>query len=188
MNLESLSQILRDLGARYPTNGARAWKRISSILLGNYGGDPRNITVSPLSVNEIKRLIDVFPYLRGKKLSNFYIRAMGEKNLFKLTNLDELDIPVDVQVARFTFYSGCLYVKNGSLDGCIHEPPIQPAIEEVWRKAAKMLNIAPWKLDEPIWTIGSRLCSPRNCTPCPANNLCDRNFNAVIKENKLHWT
>lgn len=187
MKLETLSQILRELGARYSTNGARAWKKISTILLEKYGGDPRRITPQPLAVHEVKRLIDSFPNLRGKKLSNFYIRAMGEKGLFKIKNLNDLDIPVDVQVARFTFYTGCLQLKEGSLDGCIHDPPIQPAIEEAWRKAAKTLNIAPWKLDEPIWTIGSRLCSRRYCNPCPVKHLCNRNFDAVIRGNRIHW-
>lgn len=115
MNLETLSHILRELGARYPTNGARAWKKISTILLKKYAGDPRKITPQPLAVYEVKRLIDSFPNLRGKKLSNFYIRAMGEKDLFKINNLNDLDIPVDVQVARFTFYTGCLQLKKGLL-------------------------------------------------------------------------
>ena len=44
MDLDNLSKILKDLGARYPSNGARAWKTISSILLKNYGGDPRRLT------------------------------------------------------------------------------------------------------------------------------------------------
>ena len=187
MEVGTLSGILKKLGARYPTNGAKAWKSISATLLKDYEGDPRKMTPEPLTVHEVKRLLKSFPNLRGKKLSNFYIRAMGEKDLFKIKNLDELDIPVDVQVARLTFYTGCLQLMKGSLKGCIHDPPIQPAIENVWREAAKTLGIAPWRLDEPIWTIGSKLCARRDCSPCPVKDLCSRNLDATIKGNKIYW-
>lgn len=187
MKLEQLSSILRDLGARYPTNGAKAWKTISSILLEEYDGDPRNITPEPLTITQVKKLIQKFPNLKGKKLSNFYLRAMGEKGLFRIKDLNELDIPVDVQVAKFTIYTGCLQLTKGSLTGCIHEPPIQPAVEEIWRKAARVLGIAPWELDEPIWTIGSKLCSPRYCSPCPVQHICAKNFDANIQGNNIYW-
>ena len=120
MDLEALSGVLRKLGARYPTNGAKAWKNISAILIREYEGDPRRMTPTPLALHEMKELIKGLPYLRGKKLSSFYIRVMGEKGLFKIRNLNELDIAVDVQVARFTFYTGCLQLKEGVVKGCIH--------------------------------------------------------------------
>lgn len=43
----------------------------------------------------MKKRLKAFPYLRGNKLSNFYIRSMAEKDLFKVKDLNELDIPVD---------------------------------------------------------------------------------------------
>jgi len=46
--------------------------------------------------------------LCGSKLANFYIRAMGETELFKVKDLNELDVPVDKQIARFTIYRGVL--------------------------------------------------------------------------------
>jgi len=187
MTLEDLSVILKDLGARYPKNGANAWKHISNILLDKYEGDPRKLTPEPLAVTEVKQLLSAFPNLRGRKLSNFYLRAMGEKGLLKIKNLKELDIPVDVQVGRFTIYTGCLQLIEGTLAGFIQEPPIQPAIEEIWREVAKALDIAPWQLDEPIWTIGSKLCSPKNCNACPVQQLCAKNFDARIQGNSVYW-
>jgi N-glycosylase/DNA lyase len=112
---------------------------------------------------------------------------MGEKGLMKIKNLKELDIPVDVQVARFTIYTGCLQLKRGSFAGCIHEPPIQPSVEEVWRRAAKAMNIAPWELDEPMWTIGSKLCSRSYCSPCPVQHLCAKNFCVTIQGSNVYW-
>jgi len=182
-----LSSLLKSLGARYPSKGAQAWKKISELLLKVYDGDPRNITRSPLTVKEVKSLIQAFPELKGKKLSNLYLRVMGENGLFKITNLKELDIPVDIQVARFTVFTGCFELKSGTLSGCINEPPIQPGIEQVWRNAAKALDIAPWQIDEPMWTIGSNLCSDHHCQPCPVKDLCLKNFDAFISSNMLFW-
>jgi hypothetical protein len=100
----SVELFVKSLGARYYKNAAKTWKKISEILLEKYDGDPRNITPEPLDIVEVKKCLKAFPYLRGNKLSNFYIRVMGETGLFKLKNLNELDIPVDKQVARFVVY------------------------------------------------------------------------------------
>lgn len=47
-------------------------------------------------------------------------------------------------------------------------------IQAVWRHAANQLNIYPWKLDEPIWTIGSSLCAKWKCGRCPVDDLCNK--------------
>jgi len=170
-----LTSVTRSLGARYPANGADGWKRISEILLRQYGGDPRHITNVPLSLSELRRRLQAFPYLRGKKLINFYMRAMGEDGLFRITDFDELSVAVDIQVARVTFYTGVLRV-NGSYSGCIHHEPIRPLIEEVWSRAAKKISVPAWYLDEPLWSVGSKLCSKNNCTRCPVEGLCAKKF------------
>lgn len=189
VNAESsfLYSLLKSLGARYANKGAQTWKTVSEILLKFYNGDPRNITPKPMTVKEAKSLIQTFPELKGKKLSNLYLRVMGENGLFKLSNLKELDIPVDIQVARFTVFTGCLNLKSGILSGSVNEPPIQTSIEQVWREAAKAIDIAPWQIDEPMWTIGSNLCSSQNCHPCPVKEICLRNFDATISSNRLFW-
>jgi len=183
----SVETFVKKLGARFYANAARIWIGISQILDGNYDGDPRNITKYPLEIAAVKERLQDFPSLRGPKLSNFYIRAMGEKGLFKLQNLNELDIPVDKQVARFTIYTGVLTLLSDQFVGCAQEKPLRDYIEEAWRNAAKKLGTAPWKLDEPIWTIGSKLCSGRKCGNCPVEDLCDRTKGVTFKENTLIW-
>lgn len=165
--------LIKRIGGRYPTTGAKTWLKIAEKLQ-EFDGDPRNLTRTPSSIEEIKQKLDVFPYLRGKKLSNFYLRAMGENELFKISNFNELDIPVDIQVARFTMYTGVLKLLSESFRGCVHEEPLRGLIEEAWRGAASELGSYPWKLDEPIWTIGSKLCSKRRCSECPIPALCDK--------------
>ena len=38
------------------------------------------------------------------------------------------------------------------------------------RYAAKTLGTTPWKLNEPIRTVGSKLCSRRKCGQCPVED------------------
>jgi len=96
---------LGGLGARYPKAGAQIWKRISKILIKKYGGDLRNITLEAKTIQKLWSELRQFSHLRGNKLSNFYLRAMGEKGLLKISDFSVLDIPVDIQVARFTLAS-----------------------------------------------------------------------------------
>ncbi len=183
----SVEIFVKKLGARYYKNAAKTWKKISKVLLDKYSGDPRLITPEPLGIAEIKKRLLDFPYLRGNKLSNFYIRVMGETGLFKVRNLNELDIPVDKQVARFTMYSGVLKLLSEDFVGCAQEQPLRGLIEEAWRNAAKTLNTAPWKLDEPIWTTGSKLCSGRKCGQCQVEDLCDKTKGITFKESTVVW-
>ena len=187
MGDRTLRAFVRRLGARFSTTGVSTWKKISTVLIDKYEGDPRNITKQGLTIEEIKQKLKEFPYLRGNKLSNFYIRAMGENELFKISNFDELDIPVDIQVARFTIYTGVLKLLSNRFEGCVHENPLRGLIEEAWRTAAKRIDTFPWKLDEPMWTIGSKLCTGRKCYLCPVEYLCDKTKGVRFREGFTIW-
>ena len=187
MGERNLRAFVRRLGARFSTTGVRTWKKISKILLDKYEGDPRNITRQSSTIKEIKKRLNEFPYLRGNKLSNFYIRAMGENELFKISNFGELDVPVDIQVARFTIYTGVLKLLSDRFEGCVHEKPLRGLIEEAWRTAAKKVGTYPWKLDEPMWTIGSKLCTERKCYFCPVEELCDKTKGVRFREGIAIW-
>jgi endonuclease III len=183
---KSVEAFVRKL-ARFGSTAAKIWVELSKVLSEKYAGDPRNITPEPTTIKEIKKKINEFPSLRGPKLSNFYIRAMGETGLLKVKDLGELDIPVDKQVARFTIYTGVLKLLSEQFVGCAQENPLRSLVEEAWRNAAKTLGTAPWKLDEPIWTIGSKLCSGRKCGQCPVEDLCSKTKEAIFKENTVVW-
>ena len=182
-----LSTITKRVGARFPQSGAATWKKISQILKEEYEGDPRSITPEPVSIQEMKERMDKFPQLRGPKLFNFYLRAMGETNLFSISDFDELDIAVDKQVARLTLYTGVLQLLSKQFTGCVHEQPLRRLIEQAWRTPAKKLGSPPWKLDEPLWTIGSQLCSKRKCTQCPIKHLCNKTKGITFKEAVVTW-
>lgn len=114
-------------------------------------------------------------------------RPSAEKGLLKISNFSELNISVDIQVARFTAYTGVLRIISNSFEGCVHKDPLRSLIEEVWRNAAKRINTHPWKLDEPIWTIGSQLCSKRSCGKCPIEDVCDKVTGIRFKEAMMIW-
>jgi endonuclease III len=183
----TVGNFVKKLGARYYTNAAKTWIKISTVLTEKYDEDPRNLTKEPLEIAGVKKRLKDFPYLRGNKLANFYIRAMGETGLLKVKNFEDLDIPVDKQVARFTIYTGVLKLLSDQFVGCAQEQPLRGLIEEAWRHAAKTLGTAPWKLDEPIWTVGSKLCSERKCGQCPVEDLCNKTKGITFKENIVIW-
>jgi len=180
LDRDYLRNIVRSLGARYPSGGADGWKKISKLLLDKYDGDPRNVTPQSMTLAKLRKRLQEFPYLRGKKLSNFYIRAMGENGLFNIEDFDKLSVAVDIQVARVTFYTGVLKIL-GNYYGCIHHEPVRPMIEDVWDHAAERIEAPAWYLDEPLWSVGSKLCSKKKCAKCPVRNLCEGNFRVRFK-------
>ena len=181
---DQLRAFVQSIGARFPKNGAKAWKTISRILIDKYDGDPRNLTRNPITTKELERRLDQFPYIRGKKIGALFQRVMGDLGLLQISDLDKVDVAVDLQVSRFTFYTGVLK-PIGNVSGSVQQPPIRPAIEGVWRQAANNIGIAPWKLDEPIWVIASNQCTGMICGPCPVRGLCERNFHIEVQGNQV---
>jgi len=178
---KELAVFLKNLGARYYIKAARAWKEISTILLRDYGGDPRNITIEPLTIKEIKeKHLEKFPYLRGDKLSNFYLRVMGEKKLLKIMDFNDLDVAVDIHVARFTIYTGVLKPKTPVTEVVLNNQ-LKELVKEAWRRGAKKISMAPWMLDEAIWYIGKNLCREKKCSGCPIAIYCDKNIGIKVK-------
>ena len=182
-----LIDFVRSLGARFPSNGAKAWRKISQILLNQYEGDPRNLTKTPTHSNELWKKLDKFPYIRGKKIGTLYLRVMGDLGLFKISNLDSLDVAVDLQVSRFTFYTGTLKPLH-VLNSCVQEPPVRPAVEKLWRMAAQEVGCAPWHLDQPIWVIAANQCTRQFCGPCPVNEFCEKRFDIQVQNNNVQYS
>lgn len=169
---EELVSVLKELGARFTRRATRDWKEISRILLERYGGDPRNIAPEPLALSEILRKLSEFPTLRGEKLSAFYVRVMHETGLLEVKDPENLGLPVNRQISRFTVYTGVLTGAD-YLVVC-SRPELRALVREVWRRAAVAVGVHAWKLDEPMWNIGSKLCAKDRCKECPVKELCAR--------------
>jgi endonuclease III len=184
---QTVENFVKNIGARQFANAAKTWIGISRALVDNFQGDPRNITREPTRIQDIRKQLRLFPYLKGKKLSNLYIRVMGETGLFKIKNINQIEIPVDKHVARFTAYTGALKLLSKHFIGSVDEEPLKELIKETWRIAAKTLNTAPWRLYKPIWIIGSKLCDDKKCKKCPIANQCENVKGVVFKENIVFW-
>ena len=113
---------------------------------------------------------------------------MGEAGLFKIKNLNQLNIPIDRQIAQFTLISGVLKLQSKNFAGSANEDPLKDLIEEAWRNAAKALDTAPWKLYDPIGLIESSLCNTKKCKLCPVDDHCEKKRKGIaFKENVLFW-
>jgi endonuclease III len=196
---EDLSKFLKKIGVRYYRKDVKTWKDISKILIDKYSGDPRKIVPKGLSVREIRERLEEFPNLRGCKISDFYIRIMHEAGFFEVEHSEELSIPVDIQVTRFTLYTGVLKLECGEFT-CrkseICKSELGEEIRKVWGDAAKSINVEPWKLDEPIWRMGSEYCSKRkilntsDCDQkdrCPISTYCEKTTGFLFTADKIEW-
>lgn len=188
-NPHIVENFVKYLGASQYVTGAKTWAKVSKILADNYENDPRNITKEPLRIQDIQNRLKPFPYLRGTKLSNQYIRVMGEAGLFKIKNPNQLNIPIDKQVARFTIYTGILKLISKRFVGSLSEDPFKELLEEVWKNAVKPKSVAPWKLHSPICTVESTLCADRGCKRCPVDSYCEKKRKGIsFKEDAVFWS
>ncbi len=188
-NPSTVETFLKYLGATQYVIGAKTWIKISKILVDNYENDPRNITKETLRIQDIQHRLKPFPYLRGEKLSNHYIRVMGEAGLFKIKNPNQLNIPIDRQIARFTIYTGILKLLSKRFAASVNEDPFKELLEEVWKNAVKPKAAAPWKLHAPICTIESKLCAGKTCKNCIVDHYCEKKRKGIIfKEDAIFWS
>ncbi len=188
-NPQTVENFVKYLGASQYVTGAKTWIKISKILADNYQNDPRNITKEPLRIQDIQHRLKPFPYLRGSKLSNQYIRVMGEAGLFKIKNPTQLNVPIDKQVARFAIQTGTLKLISKRFVGSLSEGPFKEMLEEVWKNAVKGKAVAPWKLHSPICAVESSLCTERACKRCPVDHYCEKKRKGIsFKEDTVFWS
>ena len=118
---------------------------------------------------QVLEALQEFPYLRGKKLSLFWLRIMHDLVTPKL-NIFGVSIPVDVHVAKLTLRTGCIKFDE-DYKGTVGK--ITPAIQTCWDLTAMILETYPSKFDEPLWSISKYICP--NCPEgCPIEKYCDK--------------
>lgn len=74
--------------------------------------------------------------------------AVGDTGLLEVEELNDLDILVDKQVARFIAYTSILK-HLGDLRG-LGEELMKSLVQRVWRDAASWANVFPWRLAKAI--------------------------------------
>ncbi len=177
MSDEELEAMLRRLGARRFRKSAEAWRQIAGILLEKYAGDPRNLTPEPLPVAELTKRLREFPLIRGCKLMPLYLRIMHEKKLLKLADPVNIEIPVDIQILRLSFYTG--FLKTRAVEVVVSEE-LRRLVRSAWRDVASELGVSPWRLDKPAWSIARAYCSKLRHSTCPLESVCEKEILRVV--------
>ncbi|HSX39569.1 MAG TPA: hypothetical protein VLI92_03190 [Candidatus Saccharimonadales bacterium] len=129
-----------------PNKHTEIWTRISSTLHKYFDNDPRKILQSKnFDVVEILKMLqetdkDKFPYLRGNKLSNYWLYILSQYTDIKLKNMHKISIIPDTHVLQSTFKLG--------LTDKLESPEI---VIEVWQELLTGHKITPVQMHPVLW-------------------------------------
>lgn len=122
------------------------WLRLCETFAAHYQSDPRRL----LSENgyDVVRIIrtlqvtrrDLFPYLGGIKLSNYWLFILSRFTDVPLENVAEISIIPDTHVIRATIHLG--------LAG---EGVTPSQVELMWRRVSEQVGVRPSDLHSALW-------------------------------------
>jgi hypothetical protein len=128
----------------------------------------------------------------GQKIAPMFLRLLRDWTPIQLTHLEDIRIPVDVNVLRATLCSGAL---RGSYSGAVEW--VFAEVRNVWHRATQGLtNTATGKpmigldMDGPLWRVGGQCSNRGNHATCPPACPCAPGCvygNLVIKNNTATW-
>lgn len=132
--------------ALQPNKHTEIWSKISTAFNLLFDNDPRKLLQK--SRHDVKNVIhilqkehvDNFPYLRGPKLSNYWLYILTRLTDAKLSNMGEISIIPDTHVIKSTYYLG-LTDNNAPI----------PQIEQAWKNVLKDTGISPVEMHPVLW-------------------------------------
>jgi hypothetical protein len=145
------SKVMRDLRkhklSMQPTKHCNIWIALSKTLVTYYNNDPRLILKEKdFDVVEIINLLqkekkEIFPYLGGQKLSNYWLFILSHFTDVKFKNVEEISIIPDTHV-----------IKSSIQLGVVDEKSADPkTVELAWRPILKQLSISPTEMHSALW-------------------------------------
>ncbi len=142
---DEIHGFFEDIGFRYPNRDARAWSRNCEILQDEYNSQWTELllSVSADATSLVERLRDDdFLYLKGDKIAPMYARIIDDE-VAPLTNVWDLEIPVDTHIARLS-------------RDLFDEPDMShDLIRQEWRGLAIEADINRQVVDGALWMIGN---------------------------------
>ena len=122
------------------------WSALTSTLHRYYRSDPREILAA--GDTDVVRVLDIvqrekrelFPYLGGIKLSNYWLFILSQFTDADLLNLAELSIIPDTHVIQSSLKLGVASEGASAVD-----------VDQLWRPILKKLNIAPAEMHSALW-------------------------------------
>ncbi len=122
------------------------WLAISHTLAEFYDGDPRNVLAeADFDAGRVIQNLQLekrhlFPYLGGRKLSNYWLFIISRFTDAPLTNLDQLSIIPDTNVIKSSIHLG------------LADEGVTPQrVEKIWRDIAHDLDLNPIELHPILW-------------------------------------
>lgn len=122
------------------------WFRLCTTLYEHYDSNPKNIfqegkyrvekTINILQ----KEKRDLFPYLRGIKLSNYMIMILSHYTDLELRDIYNLSIVPDTHVIKATIKLGLAESDAKAVD-----------VEKIWKPILKELELDPRKMHAALW-------------------------------------
>lgn len=151
-----LQEGLLEHGLAVQTNRHPAiWMKLCDTFHRHYGDDPRLFLAEyqfdvPRVIHALQsEKKQLFPFLGGLKLSNYWLFILSEFTDLELRRTHEISIIPDTHVLRST-------VELGLLSGS--PSPLQ--VEHIWRQALKELGIPPGEMHAALWRWSRNRFSP----------------------------
>jgi hypothetical protein len=143
-------QIQKDLAkhrlALQPNRHTDIWIAISETLYRHFNSDPRQLlALAGFNVSHIISLIQLemresFPYLRGTKLSNYWLLILSKFTDVQLHNMQQLSIIPDTHVIKSTVHLGLAPQK------------VTPEkVANIWQELLANSEIRPVDMHSVLW-------------------------------------
>lgn len=124
----------------------KIWTKISETLHLYYDGDPRKVIAE--NGNSVKRTLlmiqkekkQLFPFLGGPKLSNYWLFILSDFTDVNLSDPEEISIIPDTHIIKSTIELGLAKDGVSSTD-----------VEKIWRPILKRLQILPGEMHSTLW-------------------------------------
>ena len=165
LSLEEIAKIIKECGGRFPTVDNKVWKHNSIILIEKFQGDPRKIGDN-VTIQELKeRMKDFMKYKSYGKLFWLLTSFMIDFGFWKIKDIENFLVPVDIWVYRFAR-------KFGLTNRERYDKKVQ---EEVGRKLTNIcldLGIPFTKINHVIWRFMIEICGKNKCKECLLKDTC----------------
>ncbi len=140
------NMMLKHKLALQPNKHPDIWHKISITLHNYYFDDPRMLLEEgEYRVSKIIKIIsesksELFPYLRGVKLSNYLLAVLNWRTDANFSDIFNLSIIPDTHIVQSTIRLGL--AKE-------HVKPIE--VEKIWRPILKEMDISPPDMHSALW-------------------------------------
>ena len=148
--IESYEKVQADLRKHklslQPNKHTEIWTKVSRGLHELYDNDPRKLLAACKNdVVAVRQLLQVdqkehFPYLRGGKMSNYWLYILSQYTDVTFKNMQEISIIPDTHVQQCSLQLGL-----------VDEVKSPEAVAEAWKKLLEGSRLTPVQMHPVLW-------------------------------------